>query len=793
MNVDTLLRRLRANPSFGPFVRHVEELPGADGSYCSFPDWLHPALSRACADRGIDRLYSHQFDALEIAHARRDLCISTSTASGKTLCYNLPVLDRAIRTDGAAKAIYLFPTKALAQDQVAELTDLITRVTAIEHGLDLRCFTYDGDTPPGVRRKLRERGNIVVTNPWMLHQGILPNHAKWVDLFRGLEFIVLDEVHTLSGVFGSHVANVLRRLVRIARYYGSNPIFIASSATIGNPREHLARLAGRPVEIIDRESAPRGEKTFLIYNPPLLNAVAGLRASALEEARKLADVVTSDEHQSIFFVRTRPQVEILVKYLKDSARAHGRDADRIRGYRGGYLPDLRRAIERDLRDGTVKTVVSTNALELGIDVGRLDVAVLVGYPGTVASAWQQAGRAGRRSQPSLAILIARSSPMDQYITQEPGYLFHGAREHATINPNNTIILANQLKCAAFELPFHRENPDFGAPDADVREILDYLAGDAQLLHLENDTYHWSSEAYPAQDVSLEGEDSDDVTIVDSETRKVLGLLARPASIVELYEGAIYGHQGETYQVERFDYDGRRAYIKPVVTDFYTEAQTDTDVRWLREDKRSPCAAARFEGNAVFDIVLGEVHVTTVATMFKKIRFYTRENVGAGEIHLPGEEMLTDAFGLVLAPDAAAAVALNDANRGGGLRGFASLMKQLAPLFIKCEPSDFGHSVELRSPHFGRPAITIFDRHRDGVGLSETLYHCIYDLLAAARAVLNRCDCKFGCPACIGPADEVGSRGKATARALSELLLGNRDAALAAIAGDAPAAREMAEY
>ncbi len=801
MNVDSILARLRADPSFGRHLVHVETLPGSPGEFAAFPEWAHPALREAYAARGVERLYCHQREAVDVAHGAhpgepaRDVCVVTPTASGKTLCYNLPVLDAAIRTEGADRAIYLFPTKALSQDQVAEVTDLLTRVAEIERGLDLRCFTYDGDTPPSIRRSLRDRGNLVVTNPWMLHQGILPNHAKWVDLFRGLRTIVVDEVHTLTGVFGSHVANVLRRLVRVARHYGADPRFIASSATIANPEQHLERLLGRPVAIVSRDGAPRGEKKFAIYNPPLVNAVAGLRANALEETRRLAPHLTGDDHQSLFFVRTRPQVEVLVKYLKDAARHHGRDPERIRGYRGGYLPDLRREIERDLRSGAVKTVVSTNALELGIDVGRLDVAVLVGYPGTVASAWQQAGRAGRRGQPSLALLVARSGAMDQYLAGEPRWLFEATRENATIHADNPVILANQVKCAAFELPFRAPETEpmdaagrsaFGPRAESLRQVLDYLAEDASLLHRDAGAYHWAAEAYPAQDVSLEGEDCDDVTIVHAETRQVIGLLARPASIVELYAGAIYGHQGDTLQVERFDYPGRRAYVKPVVSDFYTEAQTDTDVRWLREDLRETRSVAlptESEGNGEtgsYDLVLGEVDVRTVATIFKKIRFYTRENVGCGEIHLPPEEMLTDGFGLVLSDDVARAVGLAEGSRGGGVRGFASLLKQLAPFFVRCEPSDLGHCVELRSPHFQRTTITLFDRHRDGVGLSEALYRNLGGLLVAAHGVLARCPCAHGCPSCIGPPDEVGSRGKATALALGALLAGRPEEVLRAI-------------
>ena len=539
MDTNRLLERLRSEPAFARHLVHVEAIAAAGGEFTNFPEWTHAALLEAYTSRGIARLYTHQREAVELAHAGATFVWVTPTASGKTLAYNLPALDAALRTGGAAKALYLFPTKALSQDQVAEVTRALSRVRGAG---ELRCFTYDGDTP-AVRRALRERGNVVVTNPWMLHQGILPNHAKWIDLFRGLRYVVLDEVHTLGGVFGSHVANVLRRpRPRRATLRGEPNFHRVERHDRQRLRAPAPAHGARRRDRRARRLAARRKK-FAIYNPPLLNAVAGLRGNAPRggaEARRGPRVVGRgpESHQSIFFVRTRPQVEVLVKYLKDGAREHGRDPELIRGYRGGYLPELRREIERDLRSGVVKTVVSTNALELGIDVGRLDVAVLVGYPGTVASAWQQAGRAGRRGQPSLAVLIARNDAMDQCLATEPRYLFSAAREEVAIDPNNPVILANQIKCAAFELPFRGMNTNnsakqYGAPEEDLRDVLDHLAEDAGLLHRDGDSYHWAADAFPAQDVSLEGEDADDVTIVEMETQKVLGVLARPAAIVEI--------------------------------------------------------------------------------------------------------------------------------------------------------------------------------------------------------------------------------------------------------------------
>ncbi len=522
---------LREHPRFGPCFQRWHALAPRPARTEPFPPALSPRLVDLCRSRGIEELYEHQSRAIAAALSRRDVLVSTPTASGKTLCYTLPVLQALLDSNGGARSLFLFPTKALSQDQSAALC---AQVEAL--GEPWHAFTYDGDTPPPVRRTLRDRGHLVLTNPWMLHAGILPNHAKWSELFRDLRYVVVDEVHTLGGVFGSSVANVLRRLVRIARHYGSDPRFVLCSATLAEPAAHARRLLGRDVEVVHEDASPAGPRIFGVYNPPMVNAVAGLRANALEEARELAPIVCGRDHQTIFFCRRRTAVEVLTRYLKEGADRIGLKPEQIRGYRGGYLPNLRREIEDGLRSGEVKVVVSTNALELGIDIGALDVAVLVGYPGSQASFWQRAGRVGRRGEASLVLQIARSEPVDQYLARHPDYLFGAPKERIGLDADNLVILSDQVKCAAFELPFRArsdtaalDDPTFGAVAA-AQPILEYLAEDAHLLQRRGDTWFWMADAYPAQDVSLDGEEPDNVLVLDAATRKAIGEIDRAASL-----------------------------------------------------------------------------------------------------------------------------------------------------------------------------------------------------------------------------------------------------------------------
>lgn len=792
-----LIAHLRSDPHWRARLVHWHEVESRVGSCAPFPDRLHPHLKEVLASQGLDSLYTHQARAIEAALAGRDVLISTPTASGKTLCYTAPVLHSLLESNGSARALFLFPTKALSQDQTVGLTALVEALEQPWHA-----FTYDGDTPPSVRRSLRDRGHMILTNPHMLHQGILPNHAKWSELFRDLKYVVVDEVHTLTGVFGSSVANVLRRLLRIARHYGANPTFIASSATLKNPGAHARRLFGRDLEVIDEDASPSGARTFGVLNPPIVNPVAGLRANALEEARDLAREVCAPNRQVIFFCGRRTAVEVLTRYLKEGAARMGLDPEQVRGYRGGYLPDMRREIESGLKDGTVKVVVSTNALELGIDIGALDVAVLVGYPGSQASFWQRAGRVGRRGKPSLVIQIARSEPVDQFLVHHPDWLFAAPKEELASDPDNLVILSEQLKCAAFELPFH-EDPETGGlkgePDYDqtpAAPILDYLCEESHFLHRRGSTWYWMADAYPAQDVSLNGGEADNVLVLDMDTGSAIGEVDRESSITQVHEGAIYQVQGVTWRIERFDHTNRRAYARKVDSDYFTDAETNTEVRVLRLEAHSQrereahpvppevvaAGAAGTSGTMSalpedgdlcsgedYSVWRGEVHVTTLATQYKKVRFYSRENVGAGEIHLPPEELTTEAFVLTLSESTAADLGLAGGDRGSAWRGMGNLLRRVAPLYVRCSPSDLGISTQVRSPHFKRPTLYLYDRVQGGVGLGELVFREHRSLLIAARQVLVRCSCTQGCPACVGPLAEVGPLGKETAARLLEHL------------------------
>ncbi len=774
--VERLVAQLRADPELSGRFTSWHRLPARPGRSAAFPSALDPRLVALLRARGLGELHAHQARAIEAALAGQDVLLATPTASGKTLAYTLPVLQRLLESDGAARSLWMFPTKALSQDQSHTLNALIEAL-----GRGWHSSTYDGDTPPSVRRTLRERGHVVLTNPWMLHQGILPNHGKWSELFRDLRYVVIDEVHTLSGVYGSSVANVLRRLVRIARHYGSEPRFLLSSATVREPAEHAARLLGREAVVIDEDASPAGARVFGVYTPPLVDAVAGLRANALEEARRLALAVCGPGHQTIFFCNRRTAVEVLTRYLKEAAGRMGLAPEEIRGYRGGYLPDLRREIEAGLKDGTVRVVVSTNALELGIDLGRLDVAVLVGYPGSQASFWQRVGRVGRRGAASLAVLIARSDPVDQYLAHHPEYLFQEPRERIGLDPDNLVLLSEQLKCAAFELPFRAAPsgaiPGFG-DSPHLAGILDYLATESGLLLRRAapdgaSAWYWTADAYPAQDVSLAGAEPDNVLVFDAETGKAIGEIDRQNSITSVHEGAIYQVEGETWKVERFDYENRRAYARRVSSDYFTEAETDTEVRLLRlEERRARPAPGAGPAADEWAVWRGEVHVTTLATLYKKVRFYTRESVGAEDIHLPPEELDTEACVLTLSETAAQDLGLVAGNRAAAWRGVGRLLRRVAPLYLRCQPSDLGLATEIRARHFRSPAIFLYDRVPGSVGLGAALFQGHLEIASAALEVLRRCECRAGCPACVGPLEEVGALGKETAaRVLSHLVQG----------------------
>ncbi|HEX6349530.1 MAG TPA: DEAD/DEAH box helicase [Candidatus Dormibacteraeota bacterium] len=735
-------------------------IPAGPAEFCQLPDDLAEPLRSALRSRGIDRLYTHQAQAYTSVRAGRHLVVVTPTASGKTLCYNLPVLQRILEKP-SSRALYLFPTKALAQDQLAELGALAAQLP-----VEIRADTYDGDTAPGRRTQIREAGHIVLTNPDMLHTGILPHHTRWRRLFSALEYVVIDELHTYRGVFGSQVANVVRRLKRICEFYGSSPRFLCASATIGNPRQLAQRLLEvADLELVDRSGAPRGEKRLVFYNPPLLDRNLGVRRSSLLEARRIAAPWLRRHIQTILFCRSRLQVEVMLSYLQQDLAPRLDSQHRVRGYRSGYLPLQRRAIEAGLRSGEVDGVVSTNALELGIDIGSLQAAVLVGYPGTIASTWQQLGRAGRKSG-AVAVFVASSSPLDQFIVRHPEYFLGSSPEEGLVDPDNLLVLAGHLQAGLFELPFLEREALGGA---DVRPLLEMFAEDGSATR-SGDRWFWSREAFPAENVSLRRMAADNVVIVDTSGPRpeVIGEMDQFSAPVFLHEQAIYLHEGAQYHVDQLDWEAKKAYVRPVEVDHYTDALMSTRVEVLDTfggPEGAPLARSH-----------GEVKLTSLATMFKKIRFHTHENIGAGPIHLPEQTLHTTGWWITVGdgssplrgevppqsgggggrPDPSAAFG-GTSPRGGGdsaweaaLQGMAHALRHVAALRLMCDPHDLGAVAEVRSTHTRLPTVTVFEAYPGGVGYARRLFELHDQLLAAAADLVADCPCAAGCPSCIGP-------------------------------------------
>jgi DEAD/DEAH box helicase domain-containing protein len=758
----------------------VKHTPAREAQFRPLPSWVRPELAAAYRAKGIDRLYSHQAAACELARAARDFVVVTPTASGKTLCYNLPVLN-AIVENTDTRALYLFPTKALAQDQLAELHDLATGLNEL-----FGVFTYDGDTPADARKAIRERGHIVLSNPDMLHTGILPHHTKWIRLFENLRYIVLDELHTYRGVFGSHLANVLRRLRRVAEFYGSRPQFICCSATIANPGELASQLTERTMEIIDENGAPAGEKLFVFYNPPMVNRHLGIRRSYLNEATRVAKEFLNRTLQTIVFTNSRLHTEVLLTYLQQAYPPRPGASESIRGYRGGYLPHERREIERGLREGRVRGVVSTSALELGIDIGSLDCCVMAGYAGSVASTWQRAGRAGRRSGTSCAVMVASSAPLDQFIVQHPEYFFGCSPEHAYIQPDNLEILINHLKCAAFELPLA---PDDKFGSVNLLELCTRLV-EAGFLHRSGGHWHWVQEAYPADTISLRSVTSDNFVIVQIETEddghpsgakkggpKVIGEVDFSSALTTVHPKAIYLHQGEPYQVEQLDFDQRRAYVTPVSVDYYTDAIRYTQVRVLAIGQEemiagNPKPASRSHG---------DVLVRSQVVGFKKIKFGTHETVGDGKLELPENEMHTTAFWITLEHSLLRSLPFTLSDRQSGIFGLLYALESMAMLLLMCDKRDLGTAVGERPPTPGvetpwqeytpqmgnpihmkelfEPNLYLYDAYPGGIGFSEPLYRVHDFLLRRTRELVASCPCVAGCPSCVGPVAEKSEHTK----------------------------------
>jgi DEAD/DEAH box helicase domain-containing protein len=783
MQIRELLDELLTSLETGPLITAVRHFDARPAVFAPFPSSLDPRIVEALKARGVQQLYSHQAGAFDTVAKGEHLVVVTPTASGKTLCYNLPVLQALVQQP-EARVLYLFPTKALAQDQLAELMELSKSLP------DMRMFTYDGDTPQDARRSVRARANLVLTNPDMLHSGILPHHTKWVNLFQNLKYVVIDELHAYRGVFGSHLANVLRRLKRICRHYGATPQFIMASATIANPGDLARRLTGETVVELNESGAPTGEKTFMVYNPPVVNPELGIRAPYLGEASKLATRFLKRKVATIVFCQSRLSTEVVLASIKKGVEDKTGDSGIVRGYRGGYLPLRRREVEQGLRSGDVLGVVSTSALELGIDIGHLDVAVLAGYPGTIASMWQQAGRAGRRSGESAAVMVATSSPMDQYLAAHPDYLFGASPEHARINPENPFILINHVKCAAFELPI-------GAEEAFGGDVSAHLAAleDEGVLHRAGEHFHWSSETYPADHISLRTVTSDNFLVIDTtardsaqvKRRQIIAEVDWKSAFSMIYPKAIYMLEGDPFEVQELHYredEEKVAYVKRVAVDYFTDAISAKGVWILQRLGRQETPGLLAEQ--------GEVLVAEKVVGFKKIKMGTLENVGSGEVELPQQEMQTTSAWLTLHPGLLAEISPRRDDLVDGLRSLTHLLHSLAPIFLLCDirdvgawlgdgsPSQAGQVVtretmraQLLQGETFTPTIYLYDNQPGGIGLAERIFEVLPELLARGLETLEACGCRSGCPSCVGPVNEVGRQAKPIALAILKRLVPRR--------------------
>ena len=743
MDAQTFLERVRRSRHYREQVVHVQEIPERPAEFGEVAGGLHPLVSEALAEQGIERLYRHQAEAIGHVRDGRDIVIVTGTASGKTLCYNIPVVEELVESS-LSTMLYIFPTKALAQDQLRGLGLFRDR----DPELRFLAGTYDGDTPQNLRRRLRDGGNVVLTNPDMLHQGILPNHARWNRFFTHLKYIVIDEVHAYRGIFGSHLANVLRRLARVCAHYGSNPQFICCSATIDNPAEHASGITGREMVAVTHDGSPRGARQFVLWNPPPLETAAqgdandwrvgGDRRSPLWEAVHLMTALVEEGIQTIAFVRTRLASELIFKNTRDILRRHSkRLSEKVHAYRGGYLPEERREIERRLVEKDILGVASTNALELGIDIGSLDACLLVGYPGTIASLWQQAGRAGRGSEESLVVFIGMNAPMDQYLMLHSGYLFAQNPEQAIVDPDNPHISIGHIRCATHELPLRDDEVETFGEAAPM--LLELLEDEELVKHLKH-RWYWASSEFPAAGVSLRNIAGPVYTIQDeSQGERVIGTLDEVSALAQLHDHAVYLHGGDTYFVDRLDTEQKIAFVDRRDLDYYTQSVQTSQIQ---------IDEAEEDGEYLGALVgFGDVTVTTSIPMFKKIKFHSRDSLGFEKLELPSQELETVAMWIAPPEEVAEQMKEREMVVGEALIGIANVLVEIAPLFVMCDTQDIGTTVDASC--LNRDAIFLHDRYPGGMGYAHRVMQRIPEILPMIRAVVRDCACEDGCPSCVG--------------------------------------------
>lgn len=755
MDFSDFLDEVQSAYGYDDQVVHVEHLPPREARFDVLRAPLHPRINGSLQKLGIQQLYTHQTNAINALRGGKNVTLVTSTASGKTLCYQIPTLESVLQ-DSEATSLYLYPTKALAQDQARSLG----RFDAGEFIFG----TYDGDTPPNLRRTLRDEGRVILTNPDMLHQGILPNHPRWARFFQNLRFVVLDEMHAYRGVFGSNVANVIRRLNRICAHYEAKTQYICCSATIANPKEFSEALTGREMACIDNDGSPRGPRHFVFWNPPFLEGSNSDRRSSNTEARQLLTRLIESRVKTIAFTRARVTAEVIYRYCQeDLSRIGPKLASAIRAYRGGYLPSERREIERQLFEGELLGVVSTNALELGIDIGGLDAALIVGYPGTVASVWQQAGRAGRDVDNSLVIFIAHNAPVDQFLVRNSHYFFGQSPEHAIIDPANPHVAVGHLRCALRELPVSGEEGEvFGEFTGAMLEILEE-ENQARKL---NGRWYYSRSGYPAAEVGLRNISEPTFTIIDERDGEpeVIGTLDEVSAYFQLHTHAVYMHNAQTYFVDRLDVDRKIAFVGQQGLDYYTQAVDETNIKVNVTEAETDWRVSR--------ICFGDVSVTTLAIMFKKVKFEDRDSIGWENLDLPPITLDTVACWVTPPREVTGLVRRYGRVPVEGLKGIANVMVEVIPLFAMCDPADIGATID--SSNVGRSTLFIYDRYPGGIGFSEKVYEMMEEILTACLMVVSECLCEDGCPSCVGapstPGGDGGVRGTVPDKEAALILL-----------------------